>query len=336
MSGESPAAVLFDVNGNALAVQNATAIPASTPAILFAGSDGTNSRYMLVDGYGRQEMVGAAAAGSAVTGNPVLMGGTDGTNAQSILTDSSGRQIVAGAGTAGSPSGGVLTIQGAVGGQAVPISGTVTATNPSVSATGSAIPASATFIGADVVSSAPTLTAGNLAGLTVTTAGRLIVDGSQVTQPVSGTVAVSSVGGTVTISGTVTSNQGTAAALAGAWPVEITDGTNVLGTSAHPVVISGAVTTNKATTSTVASVAGATSSTAVLAANANRIAASIYNGTNKNMYVLCNSGTASTSNFTILLMQGSYWEVPSDYTGAINAIWASGVSGNALVTEYTP
>jgi hypothetical protein len=43
--------------------------------------------------------------------------------------------------------------------------------------------------------------------------------------------------------GTVTANQGTAAALAGAWPVEITDGTNVLGTSSHPIRIDPTGTT---------------------------------------------------------------------------------------------
>jgi hypothetical protein len=44
--------------------------------------------------------------------------------------------------------------------------------------------------------------------------------------------------GAITVSGTVTSNQGTAATLAGAWPVEVTDGTNILGTVAHPLVTS--------------------------------------------------------------------------------------------------
>lgn len=37
--------------------------------------------------------------------------------------------------------------------------------------------------------------------------------------------------------GTLTANQGSAAALSGAWPVEITDGTNVLGVSAHPLAV---------------------------------------------------------------------------------------------------
>src|SRR5271169_3708738 len=88
MSSESPNSVLYDLNGNALAVQNAVSIPASTPAIISAGSDGTNSRYLLVD--------------------------------------TSGRLVTVGAGTAGTPIGGVVSIQGVAGGTSVPISGTVT------------------------------------------------------------------------------------------------------------------------------------------------------------------------------------------------------------------
>lgn len=91
----------------------------------------------------------------------------------------SGTLDVQGTGTAGSPAGGVLTIQGASGGTAVPITGSVSATNPSVSATGSPVPADATYAGMNV--------SGNLVGLTGTSNG-LKVDGSGVTQPVSGTV----------------------------------------------------------------------------------------------------------------------------------------------------
>jgi hypothetical protein len=87
MSSGSPDAVLYDQNGNPLAVQNDTTIPTSTPAVMAAGSDGANSRYLLVDGYGRLITVGP---------------GTDGT-----------------------PVGGVTSIQGVSGGTAVPVSGTV-------------------------------------------------------------------------------------------------------------------------------------------------------------------------------------------------------------------
>jgi len=47
--------------------------------------------------------------------------GVDGTTSRFIVVDSSGRQVVAGAGTAGSPAGGVLSVQGVSGGQAIPI-----------------------------------------------------------------------------------------------------------------------------------------------------------------------------------------------------------------------
>lgn len=45
--------------------------------------------------------------------------------------------------------------------------------------------------------------------------------------------------------GTLTSNQGTPAALANAWPVEVTDGTNVLGTSTHPIRVDPTGTTTQ-------------------------------------------------------------------------------------------
>lgn len=71
------------------------------------------------------------------------------------------------------------------------------------------------------------------------------------TQPVSGSVSVSNFPATQPVSGTVTANQGTAAALAGAWPVEVTDGTNVLGTSSHPIRIDPTGTTTQPVSGTV-------------------------------------------------------------------------------------
>jgi hypothetical protein len=72
--------------------------------------------------------------------------------------------------------------------------------NAAASATGSAVPVAADFLGADNGS-------GILVGLKATTNG-LKVDGSAVTQPVSGTVAVSNFPATQPISGTVTANAG--------------------------------------------------------------------------------------------------------------------------------
>ena len=109
MSANSPASTLYSSDGIEISVQNAVAIPANTRAILLAGSDGTDSRYLSMD--------------------------------------TSGRPVMVGAGTAGTSVGGVLSIQGVTGGTPMPISGSITATNPSVGTVGSAPPTSATLIG---------------------------------------------------------------------------------------------------------------------------------------------------------------------------------------------
>ena len=110
--------------------------PVGNP-VQIGGSDGTDIRTLLTDASGRQEVVGAAASGSAVVGNPVLVGGSDGTDARTISTDTSGRPIVVGEGTAGSPAGGVVSVQGVSGGQALPVSFSGTTTVVGDAASGS-------------------------------------------------------------------------------------------------------------------------------------------------------------------------------------------------------
>lgn len=79
----------------------------------------------------------------------------------------------------------------------VTVSGSISATNPSVSATGSAAPAQATYVGSKDSS-------GNLTPFKLSTGGVLSVDGSAVTQPISGSVSISNFPATqaVTQSGT--------------------------------------------------------------------------------------------------------------------------------------
>lgn len=211
-------AVLYDIDGDPMAITNNTPIPAATSVLVGGGSDGTNAQF--------------------------------------IKVDSSGNQIMIGLGTAGTPAGGVITIQGDPSGIAVPISGTITANAGSgnfsvvqaVAAnlnatvvgtitanigTSGALALDATLakltiapstaigantlamVGGHVTTVSPTYTNGNINPLSLTTAGALRVDGSGVTQP---------------ISGTVTSNQGTANTLANRWPVIVTDGTNTMPT----------------------------------------------------------------------------------------------------------
>lgn len=54
---------------------------------------------------------------------------------------------------------------------------------------------------------------------------------------VQGTISVTNFPATQTVAGTVTAAQGTPNVVANAWPVEVTDGTNILMTSTHPGIV---------------------------------------------------------------------------------------------------
>lgn len=89
---------------------------------------------------------------------------------------------------------------------------------------------------AAVTTSAPSYTTGQTSPLSLNTSGGLRVDGSGVTQPVTVSTALptgANVIGGVTQSGTWTVQQGsTPTAVANAWPVKITDGTNTAAVKA--------------------------------------------------------------------------------------------------------
>jgi hypothetical protein len=106
----------------------------------------------------------------------------------------------------------------------------------------------------------------------------------------------------------------------------------IAGGTAIPV--SGTITVAKATSSTVTSVAASTSNVTLLAVNANRLGASIYNDSNSLLYVKLGA-TASTSSYTIKLFSQSYWEIPTNYTGIIDGIWANS-NGSARIDELAP
>lgn len=99
--------------------------------------------------------------------------------------------------------------------------------------------------------------------------------------------------------------------------------------------VSGTVTNTpvKATTSVLANVAGSASSVTLLASNAARLAATIDNDSTAILYAKFGV-TASTSSFTVKVPAGAYYEVPGNYTGIIDGIWAS-ATGSARVTELT-
>lgn len=114
MSSESPDVVLYDVSGNALAVQNATSILTNTPALMIAGSDGTNSRYITLDTSGRPLVVGY---GAVTTSAPAYSTGTS----QALSISTTGGLRVTGLGTAGTADPNVVTVQGITGGTTLPV-----------------------------------------------------------------------------------------------------------------------------------------------------------------------------------------------------------------------
>jgi hypothetical protein len=164
--------------------------------------------------------------------------------------------IISGSGTAGNPDSNVITIQGIISGTPVPISGSISATNPSVSNINSAPPSSATYISANVNTSDPTYTNGNASALSLTTSGRLRVDGSGVTQPISGTITANAGTGNFTVvqstasnlnanvSGTVTANAGTGVfdvtpntpVATEYLPIRLSNGTSFYNAGAAPAV----------------------------------------------------------------------------------------------------
>lgn len=368
MALDSPVVILYDASGNPFAVQNGVATPASTPGLHVMGSDGTISRYLLVD--------------------------------------SSGRPVVAGAGVAGTPAGGVVSVQGVAGGQAIPVSGTFSAAN--VGTNGAAIPGSSGQIGIsdgtnlqaargfDLDTGAGTEynqgvslrlpgSGGSTAGGTSGNPLRTDPTGTT-TQPISATALPLPTGAATetTLAGVLTttafqarintlgaktsanstpvvlaSDQATLPISAASLPLPAgaaTEATlggvltttafqariNTLGskTSANstPVVIAsdqGAipVTTPTSATATRSDVTSVAASATILASNASRKGAIIYNDSNKSLYLKFGT-TATVTDFTTLLRAGDQYEVPFGYTGRIDGIW-SAANGAARVTELT-
>lgn len=88
-------------------------------------------------------------------------------------------------------------------------------------------------------------------------------------------------------------------------------------------------------TATTTQVADTASSTTLLASNANRLGASIQNDSSAVLYVKCGT-TASATDYSARLVQYGYYEVPANYTGRIDGIWATDPGdGAARITEFT-
>jgi trimeric autotransporter adhesin len=179
-----------------------------------------------------------------------------------------------------------------------------------------------TQVGGKVTTAAPTYTTGNLDALSLTTSGQLRIDSVYPTGTATASAPDATEMGGIVVTSAPTYTSGQLNAL-------------TLDVGGNLRVI-----TNKAGTSNITSVTATTASQTLLASNTSRVFASIYNGGSRNAYIVLSSTAASTTNFSIQLLTGSYWEFPVDYIGQINIIWstvgASSLTGTALVTELTP
>jgi epidermal growth factor receptor substrate 15 len=114
--------------------------------------------------------------------------------------------------------------------------------------------------------------------------------------------------------------------------VQLSDGTYAwrkATVDATGMLIAG--TSSSTPTST--SVAGNASSVQLLAANASRRGATLFNDSTAVMYVKLGT-TASATSFTVRLLANAYYEVPFSYNGRIDGIWVS-ATGNCRLTELT-
>lgn len=93
------------------------------------------------------------------------------------------------------------------------------------------------------------------------------------------------------------------------------------------------------TTSTINNVAASVNTFVVQAANANRMGGTIFNDTNRMIYVLCGTGNAGPTNQSFPVGVGLVADIPANYTGVISAQCtgaAPGLTGFVRVTEFTP
>ncbi len=174
--------------------------------------------------------------------------------------------------------------------------------------------------------------------------------------PVSGTVTATGpltdtqlratpvpVSGTVTATGPLTDTQLRASAV----PVSLTS-TTITGTAAvtqsgtwtvqpgnTPNTTAWLVKEQKSSTSALSNVSSSATSVTLLASNANRLNATIFNDSTQVLYVKFGA-TASTTSYTVQIAANGYYELPNGntYTGIIDGIWAS-ANGNARITELT-
>ena len=158
--------------------------------------------------------------------------------------------------------------------------------------------------------------------------GRALIDGSEVTQPISA-VSLPLPTGAAT-----SANQTTI--------IEHVDGIEPLLTTidSDTSLLAGTVSGDRirilitqSSTGTTSQIAASATSVTLLVANSLRVGASIVNDSTKILRIKMGTGATSTS-FTAVLIKDAYFEIPFNYTGIITGYWES-ATGFAYATEYT-
>lgn len=325
---DSPAAVIFDENGVAIAVEPGTAVPANTPGLFIVGSDGTNARFlrMATDGTLRIDPTGTTTQPVSVASLPLPTGAATEATLATRLADATFTARIPTIGQ--KASAGSLSVVVASD-QTVPISavslplptGAATEATLSTRLSESAWSLRTNTLGQKAMAgSMPIVIASDQTVIPVSdNAGSLTVDTPQLPAALVGGRLTTNVGAWLGSTAPTVGQK----AMASSVPVVISSDQSTVST--QPV---------KSGTGTTSNVTATTSTVTILAANASRLGATVFNDSNKALFLKAGSG-ASTTSFTVNVPRNGYYEVPYDYTGILTGIWGSGVSGAARVTEFT-
>lgn len=88
---------------------------------------------------------------------------------------------------------------------------------------------------------------------------------------------------------------------------------------------------NEQRNATTSNVSGSAASVNLLTSRRGRVGATFFNDSTAALYIKLGA-TASTTSFTVKLLQDGYYELPYGYNGNVDGIWAS-ATGAVRITE---
>jgi hypothetical protein len=276
------------------------------------------------------DLISTAATGGATPVQTMYIGGNNAGTFRGISVDAGGNLSVSQSNDQRITQAGALAAQ---------VSGTVSAQQAGAWAVSTSGTTNATIVGATSIQvsgswgGAVPVTSSVSAPVYVQFTGSIPVASHAVTQggawasSVSGTVGITQAGALTTqVSGTVAVTQG------GALTTQVSG--NVGQAGAWAVLVSGTVSSSQATSAnaTLTTVEVGSANTVLLASNVNRKGATIFS-VDATVFVAFGQ-TPTTTLYAAKVPSSSYYEIPYNWTGAVNAIAA--VSGQTVnIQEFT-